>query len=110
MLKGILEDTQDTERFFSSQQSETEDEDATPGTRTVKVKKLEKAPKLIETLGLCYIAMVLMRLPIMSGDVRDWVMDGDFTYLRAIQAIPAVMRQRLPPPMRRAFHVQVRHP
>jgi RNA polymerase I-specific transcription initiation factor RRN7 len=74
----------------------------------------EKLPKLIETLGLCYLGMVLLRLPVSLGEIYKWAAEEEVIYTRAvsthvlfilrhlltsvqIKEIPKEMRTRLPP-------------
>lgn len=69
--KEIPEDT-DTEshQLFSSQTevSDTDDESAR------EMKQIEKnLPTLIDTLGLCYLGMVLLRIPVSLGDIHKFV-------------------------------------
>ncbi|KAG9231397.1 60S ribosomal protein L40 [Amylocarpus encephaloides] len=40
-------------------------------------------PKLRETLGLCYLAMLLLRLPISLGEIWAWVLNEEIIYTRA---------------------------
>jgi len=44
----------------------------------------EKLPKLIEMLGLCYLGMVLLRLPVSLGEIYKWAVKEDMIYTRAV--------------------------
>jgi RNA polymerase I-specific transcription initiation factor RRN7 len=44
----------------------------------------ERLPKLIETLGLCYLGTVLLRLPTSLGDFFQWATQEDIIYTRAV--------------------------
>lgn len=44
----------------------------------------ERMPKLIETLGLCYLGMLLMRLPTGLGDLFKWATNEEMVYTRAV--------------------------
>ncbi|KAI1003848.1 hypothetical protein K3495_g4362 [Podosphaera aphanis] len=91
-----------TDRSFFSSQGEKETEDLESDTephrrrRNRTVTMSQKLPRLLETLGLCYLAMVLARLPVSLGEVVGWAIRGEILYLRAIKAIPQHMRMRLP--------------
>lgn len=60
--------------MFSSQpQSETETEDKHEGVgREWKVRGKDM-PSLIETLGLCYLGTILLRLPVSIGEMHRYV-------------------------------------
>ena len=60
--------------MFSSQpQSETEVEEKHEGVgRKWKVRRRD-SPSLIETLGLCYLGTVLLRLPVSIGEMHRYV-------------------------------------
>ncbi|CAG8960949.1 hypothetical protein HYFRA_00002487 [Hymenoscyphus fraxineus] len=66
----------------------------------------ERMPKLIETLGLCYLGMLLMRLPTSLGDLFKWVTNEEMVYARATKEIPLEMRRKLPPPMVASFDIK----
>ena len=44
----------------------------------------EDLPKLIESLALCYLGMVLMRLPASLGELYKWVIEDELVYNRAV--------------------------
>ena len=84
----------DGETFFSSQPISEED---TESEEIGKGKWTEKAlPSLIETLGICYLAMIILRLPIGMGDLHKYAVREDMPYIRAVRFIPAEMKGRLP--------------
>jgi RNA polymerase I-specific transcription initiation factor RRN7 len=41
-------------------------------------------PKLIDTLGLCYLGMVMLRLPVSLGDLQRWAEKEEIIFLRAV--------------------------
>jgi len=45
----------------------------------------EKLPRLVETLGLCYLATLLLRLPTSLGDFYNWAMKEEIMYNRAVR-------------------------
>ena len=73
LLKSKTGATSDEDTLFSSQpQSETETEVQHDGVgREWKVGGKEM-PTLIETLGLCYLGMILLRLPISIGELHRY--------------------------------------
>ena len=93
----------DTEsaRVFSSQ-SESEglsDSQSQSSRRSQKrnVKPGEETPSLSETLYLCYVGLLLLRIPVTVADISGWINQGDLTYYRASRSLPVEMRSRLPP-------------
>lgn len=70
LLKSKADPTSDVDTLFSSQpQSETETEVKHDGVgREWKVRGKDM-PSLIETLGLCYLGIILLRLPISMGEL-----------------------------------------
>lgn len=80
--------------MFSSQaQSEAETED---GGRKKSKGLAKPMPTLIQTLGLLYLGMILLRLPISMGEVHRWALREDIPYVRAIRLVPPAMKQKLP--------------
>lgn len=71
LLKSKTDATSDEDTVFSSQpQSETETEDKHEGVgREWKVRGKDM-PRLIETLGLCYLGTILLRLPVSIGEMH----------------------------------------
>ncbi len=74
LLKSKTDATSDEDTVFSSQpQSETETEDKNERVgRKWKVRGKEM-PTLIETLGLCYLGTILLRLPVSIGEMHRYV-------------------------------------
>lgn len=74
LLKSKTDATSDEDTMFSSQpQSETETEDKHEGVgRKWKVRG-KIMPSLIETLGLCYLGTILLRLPVSIGEMHRYV-------------------------------------
>ncbi|KAL4789469.1 hypothetical protein BDV19DRAFT_374058 [Aspergillus venezuelensis] len=81
--------------FFSSQpasaREDTETEAFMPNS------KLVKWPRLIDTVALCYLGALLMRLPVSVGDFHQMVLRSDIPYNRAFNHVPHDMKDRLPP-------------
>lgn len=51
--------------------------------------RLNGMPKLIETLGLCYLGCVLKRLPISLGELLRWAENEEVTFLRVVSPYSA---------------------
>lgn len=86
-------------QFFSSQ-SESEVTSASRSTRRSRKEKgrvREGSPRLVETLALCYISLLLLRIPVTVGDIHKWANEGQLLYHRVAREVPLGMRERLPP-------------
>lgn len=87
-------------QVFSSQ-SESEATSASRSARRSRKKQREKvqegSPRLMETLALCYIGLLLLRLPVTVADIHRWTNDGELLYYRTPREVPLGMRERLPP-------------
>ncbi|TVY60690.1 RNA polymerase I-specific transcription initiation factor rrn7, partial [Lachnellula suecica] len=70
------------------------------------VVEREKLPKLIESLGLCYLGMLMLRLPVSLGEIYHWATKEEIVYARAIKEIPKDMRARLPAYYYAAFEIR----
>ncbi|KAF7901561.1 hypothetical protein EAE99_012217 [Botrytis elliptica] len=62
-------------------------------------------PRLIETLGFCYLGILLLRLPTSLGEIYKWATRDEIIYTRAIKEIPKDMRARLPGHYFRALEI-----
>lgn len=73
LVKSKIEDESEANAVFSSQtESETEVESKNnDGEREWKVGGKDM-PTLIETLGLCYLGMILLRLPVGLGELHRY--------------------------------------
>ncbi|APA05763.1 hypothetical protein sscle_01g005330 [Sclerotinia sclerotiorum 1980 UF-70] len=71
--------------------------------RASRVKK--NLPKLIETLGFCYLGILLLRLPTSLGEIYKWATRDEIIYTRAVKEIPKDMRTRLPGRYFRALEI-----
>ncbi|PSS25675.1 hypothetical protein M430DRAFT_48107 [Amorphotheca resinae ATCC 22711] len=56
----------------------------------------DRLPKLIETLALCYLGILLLRLPTSLGEVYKWAAEEEIIFTRAIKEVPTEMLARLP--------------
>ncbi|KAI0132773.1 hypothetical protein BJ170DRAFT_261598 [Xylariales sp. AK1849] len=104
---GDEEDGEDGEGM-SSGQSETEDSDASTGTRSTWMAEggRRRLPRLIDTLVLCYLGCVVLRLPVTTAEFHGWAMKGDIEFLAAIHKIPKNVQDRLPPQYHRSLQVR----
>ncbi|KAL9114524.1 MAG: hypothetical protein Q9227_001605 [Pyrenula ochraceoflavens] len=59
-------------------------------------RTLDAFPKLLDTVGLCYLGIILLRLDVSLGDIHRWIHHGDIVYHRAIRSIPADMIEKMP--------------
>lgn len=117
-LKLLWGENEDSEGYGSgtfgfSSTSEGENTDTDGGTsiaskwsRRSNRKGKEYLPKLIETLALCYLGIMLLRLPISLGDIFKWVTTDEMIYIRAIKEIPKDMRLRLPGQFQHALELR----
>lgn len=79
-----------TAGFSSASEAENTDSDAVSvgSRRSARSSRSEagreKVPKLVETLALCYLGMVLMRLPVSLGELHAWATRDEMGYMRAV--------------------------
>ncbi|KAF2796977.1 hypothetical protein K505DRAFT_299185 [Melanomma pulvis-pyrius CBS 109.77] len=76
--------------------SESDNEVEMEVYKSMRGKKLNATPTLRDSLALCYLGIITLRLPVTLGDIYKWVMDGKMAYKRAIKHVPPAMRDRLP--------------
>ncbi|KAF2101869.1 hypothetical protein NA57DRAFT_53814 [Rhizodiscina lignyota] len=105
----LASDSESQSQLFSSQSedpstTETEEPQKGPMTRSSKAKKF---PHLIDTLAFCYLASLLLRLPVLPGDIYSWAANGLLLYHASWKSIPADMRVRLSPQYKVALEPQV---
>ncbi|KZL72348.1 forms a complex with the other RRN protein RRN6 and RRN11 [Colletotrichum tofieldiae] len=88
--------------LFSSQLDLTQDEQ--PHSRTKRAQSWAAgngsewpAPRMMDTLGLCFLGCVLLRIPTRIGDLARWARAGSIPYRHAYRRLPQEMRDRLPP-------------
>ncbi|PVH85974.1 hypothetical protein DL98DRAFT_650478 [Cadophora sp. DSE1049] len=66
----------------------------------------EKLPRLIETLSLCYLGTLLLRVPVGVGDFHKWAAQDRIVYNRAIREVPKEMRSKLPAHFHAALEIR----
>ncbi|RBQ90079.1 hypothetical protein VDGD_00363 [Verticillium dahliae] len=63
------------------------------------------APRLPDTLALCYLGCLLLRAPTRIGDFVRWAKGGNITYKQASRQMPQEMWNRLPATHQKQFQV-----
>lgn len=82
LLKDKILADSDGDTVFSSQ-PQTEDETGSISKGEREWKAGAKAlPTLVETLGLCYLGTVLLRLPVSLGDMHKYEDPYQISFLR----------------------------
>ncbi|POR36640.1 RNA polymerase I-specific transcription initiation factor rrn7 [Tolypocladium paradoxum] len=65
-------------------------------------------PTLPETLGLCYLACLLLRIPTRLGELLHWANNGNIPYKTAYHDLPREMQDRLPSSYVKALKLPLR--
>jgi RNA polymerase I-specific transcription initiation factor RRN7 len=80
-----------TMMFSSQSEGETDNDTDATGARSMASRRSRKSivtedklPKLVEMLGLCYLGMLLLRLPTGFGELCKWAMRGEMIYARGV--------------------------
>ncbi|KAF5587549.1 uncharacterized protein FSUBG_11771 [Fusarium subglutinans] len=100
--------------IFSSQPTGTEKDDApkTQGTRArswnSEVISDWPVPRMIETLALCYLGCLLLRIPTTIGELCAWANSRRMPYKRSYYDLPKEMQDRLPSAYTRALKLPLR--
>lgn len=90
-------DTEGQSQVFSSQsEGESAGSQTTRGSRRRCQAKTDGAINLSETLVICYIGTLLMRIPFTVVDLISRVDNGELLYYRAAKEVPGNLRERLP--------------
>ena len=90
-------DTEGQSQVFSSQsEGESAGSQTTRGSRRRRQAKTDGAINLSETLVICYIGTLLMRIPLTVADLISRVDHGELLYYRAAREVPGNLRERLP--------------
>lgn len=93
-------DSQSQSQVFSTLETDESETDAARGvfrTPRGRDKKLSGVPNLLDSLALCYLGILTLRLPITPGDIYHLATEGKLAYRGAIKLLPLPMRDRLPP-------------
>ena len=90
-------DTEGQSQVFSSQsEGESAASQTTRGSRRRRQAKTDGAISLSETLVICYIGTLLMRVPFTVVDLISRVDNGELLYYKAAKEVPGNLRERLP--------------
>lgn len=90
-------DTEGQSQVFSSQsEGESAGSQTTRGSRRKRQAKTDGAINLSETLVICYIGTLLMRIPFTVVNLISRVDNGELLYYRAAKEVPGNLRERLP--------------
>lgn len=80
-----------TMMFSSQSEGETDHDTDATGARSMASRRSRKSivsedklPRLVEMLGLCYLGMLLLRLPTSLGELYKWATRGELIYTRAV--------------------------
>ncbi|KAJ5444258.1 uncharacterized protein N7458_008130 [Penicillium daleae] len=94
-INATTDDEEDDDRELFSSQPETDSSDDL-GFKSRGGRYLEW-PRLLDSVGLCYLAAILMRLPVCVSDFHRLIIRQDIPYIRVAKSIPHEMRDKLPP-------------
>ncbi|EWG47049.1 hypothetical protein FVEG_07288 [Fusarium verticillioides 7600] len=99
---------------FSSQPTGTEKDD-TPKTQGTRARSWNPednpdwpVPRMIETLALCYLGCLLLRIPTTIGELCAWANSRRIPYKRSYYDLPEEMQDRLPSAYTRALKLPLR--
>jgi RNA polymerase I-specific transcription initiation factor RRN7 len=101
---GELTDYATDDTIASS--SGPEDSDASSRSNGRLDKRGSKLPGLIHTLGLCYLACVILKQPLTTADFHRWAQSGAIEFLAALHCLPRNVQSRLPAKYHRAMQVR----
>ncbi|SPJ71383.1 related to polymerase I core factor (CF) subunit [Fusarium torulosum] len=99
---------------FSSQPEEPEKDNVPKkqGARAQSWNPEENAdwpmPRMIDTLALCYLGCLLLRVPTAIGELCLWANSGRIPYKRSYYDLPQEMQDRLPSAYTRALKYPLR--
>ncbi|KAF4926759.1 Ubiquitin-60S ribosomal protein L40 [Colletotrichum viniferum] len=87
--------------LFSSQIDLSQDEQPSNRTQGAQNWTPESggewpAPRLMDTLALCFLGCMLLRMPTRTGDLGRWARAGNIPYKHSYRKLPQEMRDRLP--------------
>lgn len=85
---GSQVDTSASEDEAESTAEDTDDSVRTDVSSTRKTDIIKsKLPTLMEMLGLCYLGIILLRLPTSLGELYKWVIRDEIIYTRAVSTL-----------------------
>ncbi|CCT73086.1 related to polymerase I core factor (CF) subunit [Fusarium fujikuroi IMI 58289] len=100
--------------IFSSQPTDTEKDDV-PKKQGARARSWNPednpgwpVPRMIETLALCYLGCLLLRIPTTIGELCAWANSRRMPYKRSYYDLPEEMQDRLPSAYTRALKLPLR--
>ncbi|GKU02567.1 polymerase i core factor subunit [Fusarium langsethiae] len=102
--------------MFSSQPTtEEKSKDNTPKKQQTRAQSWNPEenpewpmPRMIDTLALCYLGCLLLRIPTAIGELCLWANTGRIAYKRSYYDLPQEMQDRLPSAYTRALKLPLR--
>lgn len=91
-----MDATPNEQMVFSSQLPASDSEQGDDVNKGHKSALHKAMPSLMDSLALCYLGMILLRLPVSVGDLYRWAIREDVPFIRAIRFVPAIIREKLP--------------
>ncbi|KAM5438556.1 hypothetical protein MferCBS31731_004847 [Microsporum ferrugineum] len=70
-------------------------------------RKLSTSPRVLDSLALCYLGILLLRLPVSIGYMQRWVTEDEIPFMRPLRFIPSEMKDRLPAIYHVAFETKL---
>ncbi|KAK2872060.1 hypothetical protein FQN49_002593 [Arthroderma sp. PD_2] len=89
-----VEEDDNTTQLFSSQTGVSNEIDKEE--YQYHKRKLSTSPRVIDSLALCYLGILLLRLPVSVGYMQKWITEDEIPFLRPVRFIPPEMKERLP--------------
>ncbi|OJD10497.1 ubiquitin-60S ribosomal protein L40 [Emergomyces pasteurianus Ep9510] len=80
----------------SASDADYDEDAATEEENAYHRRRLMESPKLIDSLALCYLGLMLLRVPVGVGVLETWILKDEIPLIRAIRYIPQDMKDRLP--------------
>ncbi|KAJ6005449.1 hypothetical protein N7451_003393 [Penicillium sp. IBT 35674x] len=103
---NIIESTDDEDvdsepELFSSQPSQNDEDEPSVTIRPT----YHTWPRISETVALCYLAAIIMQLPICLSDFYRLILRQDIPYIRPLKVVPREIKRQLPPEFTRILTV-----
>ncbi|CAI7655082.1 unnamed protein product [Penicillium manginii] len=97
-INETSDEDDDEPQIFSSQATPAESENGSADESGFRPEShFLQWPRLLDSVGICYLAAVLMRLPLCVVDVHRLIIRQEIPYIRATRSIPLEMSEKLPP-------------
>ncbi|KAF4470408.1 eukaryotic translation initiation factor 5A [Fusarium albosuccineum] len=100
--------------IFSSQPTTDEKKDASE-PQTTRARSWDPGrgpdwpmPRMLDTLALCYLGCLLLRIPTAVGELYLWANNGHMPYKKVYYDLPQEMQDRLPSANTRALKLPLR--